>query len=208
MFRHIISAVAAAALALGIAASASAQSFTEGEQYLRVPAAASVQVPEGKVEVREFFWYGCPHCYTLEPYIRKWDKPAAVEFVTTPALLGKNWVAHAYAYYALKGLRRLEDLHSVLFEAIHEKKMRLATAGQIAKFLKSYEIDEDKFREAFESFAVDAQVKQAERLGKTYGISSVPAFVINGKYVTAPSMVGSYETFFKVVDYLVAKEAG
>lgn len=206
--RRILLLCAATLLAFGAAAvQVQAQTFSEGRHYTAVPRPVPVQVPEGKVEVREFFWYGCPHCYTLEPYIKSWKKPAAVEFVTTPALLGKTWVDHAYAYYTLKALGRLEELHSVLFDALHAGKKRIYSLNEIARFFSEYDIEPDKFKETAESFLVKTQVKRAERLGKTYDISGVPSFVINGKYITSPRMAGSYEDFFKIVDYLVAKES-
>lgn len=201
-------ALMTAAALVFTATAAQGQQFEEGRHYKLLPRPAEVQVPEGKVEVREFFWYGCPHCYTLEPHIAKWKKPAAVEFVTTPALLGKNWVPHAYAYYALKALGRLEELHSALFDAVHARKRRVYSLKQIAAFLEEHGIEREKFEKTVKSFVVETQVKSAERLGRTYAISGVPTFVVNGKYVTSPSMTGDYDTFFRVIDYLVAKEAG
>lgn len=199
---------AATAFAFSAAAvQVKAQTFSEERHYSVVSNPVAVQVPEGKVEVREFFWYGCPHCYTLEPHIKNWKKPAAVEFVTTPAILGEKWVDHAHAYYALKALGRLEELHSVLFDALHAKRKRVYSLDEIAAFFSEYDIDPDKFKETARSFLVETQIKRAERLGKAYGINGVPSFVINGKYVTSPRMAGSYEVFFKIVDYLVAKES-
>ena len=194
-------------LASGAVAVTSAQTFIEGKDYILLSGHSDVRLPKGKVEVREFFWYGCPHCYTIEPHIKNWNKPKAAELVMTPALLGKNWVAHAYTYYALKDLGKLEELHSVLFDAIHGERKRLYTAGQLAEFFEGHGIDKNKFKEAFESFSVSTQVKRAERLGKAYGISNVPTFVINGKYMTSLSMVGSHEKFFKVMDHLIAHES-
>ena len=199
--------MAIVALTWVAAAPVFAQMFIEGRHYTVVRGETPPSVPAGKVEVREFFWYGCPHCYTLEAYLDKWQKPDAAEFVLTPTLLGKNWVDHAYAYYALKALGRLDELHPVLFEALHVKKKRLSTIGQMAKFFEGHGIKAAKFREAAESFTVATQVKIAERLAREYGISSVPTFVINGRYLTSPSMTGSYEQFFEVVDFLVRKEA-
>ncbi len=196
----------AVVLAFGTVTVASAQAFVEGEHYTSISAPPPVQTAKGKIEVREFFWYGCPHCYTLEPHIHNWRKPDAVEFIKTPALLGKNWVDHAYTYYALQALGRLEELHLVLFDALHSKNRRLFTIEQVGKFLEDHGIERKTFEAAAKSFAVDTQVKRAERLGKAYKISSVPTFVINGKYITSPNMAGGYEQFFKVVDYLIEKE--
>ena len=195
-------------IVFGAGSAVSAQTFTEGKHYTRVADESSPRKPGEKIEVREFFWYGCPHCYTLEPHIKNWKKPKDIELITTPAVLGKNWVAHAYAYYALKDLGRLEELHEVLFDALHAERKRLYTAEQLAEFFEEHGVDKDKFKQAFESFSVNTQVKRAERLGKAYSIKSVPTFVIGGKYMTSPSMVDSYTTFFKVVDYLVERARG
>ena len=197
-----------AAVAFCFAATAHAQTFIEGTHYTRLDTPVQVRVPEGKIEVREFFWYGCPHCFKLEPYINKWEKPENVEFVTTPAVLGKNWVAHAYAYYALEALGKLDELHTVLFHALHTEKRRLLTIGQLAELFEHHGIKRAKFEEAVKSFLVDTQVKRAENLGKSYSISGVPTFVIGGKYKTSPSMTGDYETFFKVVDFLIGQAGG
>ena len=201
-------AYAAALAALGAATFASASPFVEGKHYTRLPTEASVKAPEGKIEVREFFWYGCPHCYTLEPYIHDWEKPEFVEFVLTPAVLGKTWVDHAHAFYALKTLGRLEELHPVLFDALHAKNRRLRTLDQMANFFEAHGIEAGKFKDAAKSFVVKTQVSKAEKLGKKYDITSVPTFTINGEYLTSPSMVGDYKTFFEVVDFLVRKARG
>ena len=206
-WRHLLIGTAFLLFALGISPFASAQSFIEGKHYTVIPTPVLMQMPAGKVEVREFFWYGCPHCYTLEPYISDWEKPKSVEFVTTPAMLGKNWVDHAYTYYALKALGKLDELHPILFDAIHRKKKRLYKIAQIGDFLAGYGLEKKEFEKAVESFSVSTEIKRAERLAKSYGISSVPIVVVNGKYALSPSTVGSYENFFKAVDYLVEKES-
>ena len=197
----------AVAFALSTLAGASEQPFVEGKDYQIIESALLMPAPkEGKVEVREFFWYGCPHCYALEPYVEKWERPDFVEFVMTPAILGKQWVDHAYAYYALKQLGKEEQLHKVLFDAIHEEKMRLFTISQIAGLLEGYGVKRETFEAAAKSFLVATEVKRADRLGKAYRISGVPAFVVNGKYITSPGMAGGSRKLFEVIDYLARKE--
>ena len=201
-----LSASVAVALALATSAVVSEQPFVEGKDYRVIEATSLMPMPEGKVEVREFFWYGCPHCYALEPYVEKWEKPDVVEFIMTPAMLGEQWVDHAYAYYALKQLGKEKQLHKVLFDAIHEKEKRLFTISQIAGFMEGYGVKRETFEAAAKSFLVATEIKRADRLTKAYQISGVPAFVVNGKYVTSPSMTGSYQKLFEVIDYLVHKE--
>ena len=184
----------------------SAQPFVEGKHYRTVETQGFMAPgPEGKVEVREFFWYGCSHCYALEPYIAKWEKPDFVKFVLTPAVLGAHWVDHARTYYALQQLNQEQALHKVLFDAIHKGGKRLFTLGQIGGFVEGYGVKREDFEAATRSFLVGVEIKRADRLVKQYQIDGVPIFVIGGKYVTSPGMAGSYPTFFEIVNYLVNK---
>lgn len=188
-----------------LATPAFAQTFVEGKHYRVVETPTLMSLPEDKIEVREFFWYGCSHCYALEPYIAQWEKPDFVEFVTTPAMLGERWVDHAYTYYALEELGREKELHGALFDAIHKERQRLFTVSQIAGFLEAYGIKRQRFEAAVKSFVVATRIKRADRLGRAYQISGVPVFVIDGRYVTSPGMTAGYREFFAVVDYLVEK---
>ena len=179
--------------------------FMEGKHYTRVNPVVSVEAAEGKIEVREFFWYGCPHCYALEPHIEKWKRPKDVVFVRTPALLGPIWVMHAYTYYALEALHRL-DLHKTIFDALHLSRLRLMEAGDMALFLQQYDVDKGKFRQAMESFLVKTKIKNAEVKASSYGLRSVPTIAVNGRYLVTTSQFSSYEDVMKVVDFLIEKE--
>ncbi len=205
LFRYLPGG-AAAALVLAASVAAAEQPVVEGRHYEVIEATELMPMPEGKVQIREFFWYGCPHCYSLEPYVEKWEKPDFVDFVMTPVMLGQQWVDHAYAFYALQQLGRGEDLHMVLFDALHKDGKRLFTISQIAGFLEGYGVKRDTFEAAAKSFLVATEVKRADRLSRLYQISGVPAFVVGGKYKTSPSMAGSYEKLFEVLDYLARKE--
>lgn len=179
--------------------------YIEGKHYLRVSPAVKVEVPDDKIEVREFFWYGCPHCYALEPYIEHWEKPKDVVFIRTPALLGQVWVIHAYTYYALEALGRL-DLHNVVFNALHVDRLRLTDGESMSNFLKQYRVDPHEFRQAIESFLVKTKIKNAEVMGSTYGLRSVPTLVINGRYLVATNQFAEYESVMRIVNFLVEKE--
>ncbi|MFL6654932.1 MAG: thiol:disulfide interchange protein DsbA/DsbL, partial [Sulfurifustis sp.] len=165
-----------------------------------------------KIEVREFFWYGCPHCYALEPALTNWlkRKPANVEFIRTPAT-APNWLLHAQAYYAFASLGATERTHLALFRAIHQENRRLNSEDALVDFAKQQGIDPAKFREALNSFGVRMNVEKAKRVNEAYEVTSVPMLAVDGKYLTSAGMVGSEEALIPALDQLVqqaAKERG
>ena len=186
-----------------------AEEFAEGSDYNIISPRMETTVGDGKIEVIEFFWYGCPHCYTVEPYIKGWEMPADVELVRIPATFSERWIIHAKVYYALESLDRL-DLHEVFFNAIHGRQQRrdLVSEDKIAEFLASFSsgISEDKFTKAYNSFVVNAKIQKADRLVREYAIKSVPTFIVNGRYLTSPSMVGSSQRLIGALDYLTSLE--
>ncbi len=199
----------AAALALtALACSAQDAQYTEGKQYKKV---REIQQPADKkrILVEEFFWYGCPHCYALDPEIHKWSttKPADVDFVRVPNTLGRPVGAlHAKAYYTAESLNALDKMHPALFDAIHKGGQQLDNEAQIAAvFNRTLGLMPDLFTNTFKGFAVDARFRKSEQLSKDYGITSVPVVVVGGKYMTSAAMAGSFETMLKVVDSLVVK---
>lgn len=187
----------------------SAQSqFQEGVHYQQLNAPVSAS-SDGKVEVVEAFWYGCGHCYNLEPAIEAWvaNKPDNVVFTRLPTVLGSSWEAHARAYHTAEVLGVLDKIHQPLLTAIHSEKRRLMNEDQLAEFFAEQGVDKDTFRKTYHSFAVETRLKRSQDLVKRYRLSSVPSIVVNGRYVTNTSMAGSEEKLFEVVDYLVEKEA-
>jgi protein dithiol oxidoreductase (disulfide-forming) len=161
-----------------------------------------------KIEVREFFWYGCPHCYALEGGLERWVKrlPSNVEFVRMPATVPR-WMVHAQAFYTFAALGATAKTHSALFRAIHEKNQRLDSEAALAEFAREQGIDPAKFREAWESFGVRFKLQQAKQTNAAYQISSVPTFAVDGKYVTSASMAGGEAQLFAVLDQLIQKAA-
>jgi len=174
--------------------------FTEGKDYKLVKPAQQTTDPD-KIEVIEFFWYGCPHCYTFEPALSKWlkNKPDNVQFIRQPAIFGKRWAPHAKAYFTAEVMGVVDKIHVDLFDAIQNKKQALQTEDDLAKFFAERGIDEKEFRKNFNSFFVDTKMRQAGAMGARYGLTGVPAVVINGKYQTGGSI--------PVVSYLVMKES-
>jgi len=164
---------------------------------------------DGKVEVLEFFWYGCPHCWHLEPLLKLWKDrmPANAQFRRFPAILGPHWEPLARAYFAAELMGKVEQLHDALFEAVQVKKERLTDADSIAKFVATQGVDPDAFKEAYNSFFVDMQVRKSKELGKAYGIDGVPTIIVDGKYRTGAGMAGGNEQMLLVVDDLIKKAA-
>ena len=185
---------------------APAANFVEGRHYTRVSAPQPTETAD-KVEVREFFWYGCPHCYVLEPYLDNWTVPEGAEFVRTPATFNALWTTHARVYYVLEGLGRLPELHPVFFEALHKRKLRLDNLSSLAKFFAGYDVPEQQFKQAFQSLLVDTKVRRADVLVRGYSLKSVPTFVVAGKYLTSPRMAGNYAKLMQLLNHLVERES-
>ncbi len=198
-----LSAIILSVLLLG--GSALAKSFQEGVQYVPIqpqPAMASGD----EVEVIEFFWYGCPHCSEFEPVVKAWAarQPEQVRFMQMPVFFGGAADMHAQVYYALESIGELERLHKPLFDAIHVAKRKLRSRAEVDEFLRENGVDMDKFGAAMGSFAVAAKANRARALMRRYGIRSVPAIVIDGRYRSGTGF-SSYQEITEVVDHVVAK---
>jgi len=184
----------------------SAQTYEEGKHYKRIDQARTIE--GDNVEVLEFFWYGCPHCYSFEPYISKWkkDKPSNVEFIRVPATFQPLWTLHARAYYALQMLGVGEEIHPKFFSEIHNKKNYMKTFDALTIFVQEYGVERAEFIDAMNSFTVESNVRKAQKLVSGYKLSGVPAIAVNGKYLVSASMAGSYENMVRIMNYLIEKE--
>ena len=166
------------------------------------------QTESDKVVIYEFFWYGCPHCYSLEPTINdiesNLDKDTIL--IKVPVALRDSWELHAKAYYALQQMKLDDNLHEKVFAEIHVNSNRLDTKEKLANFIKEEGYDADKFLKILDSFGTEIRIKKASRLANQYQIKSVPTLVINGKYKTSGSHVSSYQELYDIVQLLVDKE--
>jgi thiol:disulfide interchange protein DsbA len=180
-----------------------------GEGFDPIDPPIPTTATDGKVEVVEFFWYGCPHCYQMEPELKAWleKKPENVSFVRVPAPLNNKWAIHAQFYYAAEILGLAEKLHIPLFEAMHVKKRRLYDRDSLIEFAVEQGVDKQKFVDALDSFGVYVKVQNARKLGQRYQLDGVPAIGINGKYKTSGSLAGSYSKMFEIISQLVAEES-
>jgi len=192
-----------------VALSARAQSaFIEGVHYTALREAQPVQTG-AQIEVAELFWYRCPHCFRLEPYIARWkrNKPANAELVEIPAILNDNWAFGARMYYTLEALGLAEELHSAVFQAIHRAKRPLNTPAQFADWAAENGADRDAVIAAIDSFAVESKMRFASLMGRKYRITGVPAIIVDGKYRTSVQLAGGHEQLLQVINHLVDKAA-
>ena len=176
--------------------------------YETLSPAQPTQNPD-KIEVIEFFWYGCPHCYDFEPVLEKWLKtlPANVEFIRQPAVFSDLWGKHAKAYFTAEALGVVDKVHADFFDAIQTKKQKLETEDQLAKFFVDHGVNETEFRNTYNSFVVDAKMRQAATTAGRYGVTGVPAVIINGKYKTNGKLAGSHEKMIEVMNSLIKQES-
>lgn len=198
-------------LATATAAPVTSEHFKEGTNYKKVVPAQPTSVPPGKVEVVEVFWYGCAHCFQLDPTIEVWrnkGKPAYVEFRRVPAMWNDTLRMHARLYYAAEALGKLEELHAPIFREIHVNGDPLNTLDRMTAFFKKHGVSPEEFQKAFSSFAVESKLQRADFLNRRFQIDSVPTVVVNGKYVTDQSMAGGERELFEVIEELAAHEHG
>ena len=156
---------------------------------------------DGKIEVLEFFWYGCIHCYNLEPKLDTWLKtvPKDVQFRRVPAVLSDRWGHDAAIFYAFEAMGVLDKLHRPLFDAIHRDRLRTDNVPALNAWLEKQGVDPKKFDAAARSFGVQSKVKRAIRLTSDYKIDGTPAMAVQGRYT-----VGSSEAMLDTVNQLVA----
>jgi len=177
----------------------------QGYENISPPQNTSVS---DKVEVLEFFWLGCPHCYALEPTIEKWleSKPDYVHFVREAPPLNPSWEAHSRGFYAAQLMGKENEFVHAMFEAIHEKKQPMRNPKKIAALAATIGLDEKKFLGAMKSFAVEGKLKRATDLAIKAGINSVPSVIINGKYRTSSSISGGHDGIVAAINDRAAAE--
>ena len=184
----------------------------EGQHYVRLasPAPVTLPTPDKKVDVIEFFWYGCPHCNTVEPLLDSWSRRLApdVSFRKVHVGFAQIHQVHQRLYYALEEMGLLPTLHRKVFAAIHLQNRRLATDADIAAFMKENGVDADKFVESFKSFGVNTKATRARQLTDAYKIDGVPAMGVQGRYYTSGALAGSHEGMLKVVEALIQRSRG
>lgn len=185
----------------------SAQTLNDN-QYTVLNAPIDVSTGD-KIEVAELFWYGCAHCFALEPYVKDWQKdmPENAEFIKVPAIFSKRWEFHGKAYYTMEQLGVLEQANDAFFHQIHVMRKQINDLDALIAFLAKYEKTADEVTAAFNSFSVDSKLRAAKIITAKSTASGVPAILVDGKFHTSVSLAGSANALFDVVDLLVDKAA-
>jgi thiol:disulfide interchange protein DsbA len=212
-----------AAVASTVAAATSSASATtinapalwqEGVNYTRIVPAQPTSVAPGQVEVLEFFWYACPHCFSIDSLVETWKKtkPSYVSFSRVHVMWNEGNRALARLYYTLESLGKLDQLHTEVFKEIHTNGNPLVVADPAetermqAAFVKKFGVSESAFREKYHSFDVDNAMRKADELVQRYRVDGVPRFIVNGKYIADVASAGTQERLISLVGDLAAQE--
>src|SRR6267378_2446338 len=174
-------------------------------QYTELKPPQPVDVQGKSVEVVEFFWYGCPHCYNLEPLIETWAKklPPDVQFKRIPAVFNERWAHDAAIFYTFEALGVLEKVHRPFFDAIHRDHLRTDDQQAMTEWLSRHGVEPKKFFDTMKSFGVQSKMRRAAQLSVAYKIDGTPAMAVQGRYTVSADQGGSREGMLDTVSYLV-----
>ena len=203
MFTRTLALVAAAVFSFSAYA---ADAIFEGHDYVRVKNAQPVATGN-KVEVLEFFWYRCPHCFQLEPALNTWLKtlPKDAQVRRVPAVFRDDWAPAAKTYYTLEQMGLLDRLHHKVFDAYHVENINLNDPAVLGGWIAKQGVDRKKFETIYNSFSTQSKTLQGGKLAAAYGITGVPVFIIDGKYTTTMAMANSEARLFEILDQLIDK---
>jgi thiol:disulfide interchange protein DsbA len=212
-----VASTVAAATSSSPAAAASGTQWQDGVNYTRVVPAQPTNVPAGQIEVLEFFWYACPHCYAIEPTVQAWlkSKPAYITFTRVPVEWNEGHRSLAHLFYALEAMGKLNDLHSEIFKEIQVSGDPLigpdpnnaAAAERVQlSFIKKLGLSDADFEAKYHDMNVETSMQRADQLVQRYRVSGVPTFVVNGKYTTDVTQAGSPEKLMSMLSDLAAQE--
>jgi len=210
----VASTVAASTSTASAATTNAPTPWQEGVNYTRLVPAQPTAAPAGQVEVLEFFWYACPHCYGMDPLVESWKKtkPAYITFSRVHVMWNDNHRALARLYYTLESMGKADQLHSEIFKAIHVDNNPLVGGSEVeteriqSAFVSKFGISPADFAKAYHSFAVETALQRADELVQRYRVDGVPRFVVNGKYIVDVGTAGSPEKLIALVDDLAAQE--
>lgn len=201
-FAGVLLAVAAGLLAPG----AGAQGLQEGKNYFRLKSPQPVETGK-KIEVIEFFSYGCPHCADLDPELQAWQKtlPADVAFRRVPVMFQDRWIGLAKVFFTLEALGVDDRMTPEVFVAVHKSGMPLWNEKTFFDWAASRGLDRKKVEEMYTSFAINGKVNRAKQLAQAYNVQSVPMVIVDGKFTTASDKVGTHAAMPAAINELIAK---
>lgn len=209
MFKRLLLALSLVVLApVACMAQEAAEVYEEGKHYDLITPAVRTADPD-TIEVVEFFWYGCGHCYNFEPLIGQWKKTLGddVEFRGSPAMWRQNPMElHAKAYYTAEVLGVMDPMHTIIFQAMNVDKKRLTSESELEALFTANGVSAEDFNKALNSFGVSSQVRQADARAKAAKITGTPEMMVNGKYRISSRKAGTQADMLKVADFLIEKE--
>jgi protein dithiol oxidoreductase (disulfide-forming) len=196
--------------------------WVAGTNYQPLVPAQPTDAPPGKVEIVEMFWYACPHCYAVDPYLENWrkSKPAYIDFKRVPITWGEVHRSHARLFYTLQALGKEEALHPEVFAEMQERKNYMFAQGNESesmaaqlKFVTEHGVSASDFTNAYNSFTVQTNMQKADDLVHRYKVEGVPLIIINGKYVTDVAMASgghdaaiNFNALINIINDLAASE--
>ncbi|OOC50273.1 MULTISPECIES: thiol:disulfide interchange protein DsbA/DsbL [Thioalkalivibrio] len=207
--REFMGALGGAGLLLATGTSLAAE-YREGQHYRAIQPPLDTGLEDGKIQVVEIFWYGCPHCYEFEPKVQAWKPGLAddVQFEYLPAPMNDVWALHARVYYTAEKLGVLDEVHQAFYDAIHDQGRQLRSESAILRFINQRGLDADEFRETMRSDAIRQRIVEATEAVQDYAVSGVPTLVINGEASVSASMAGGHDEMLEVADYLIERARG
>jgi protein dithiol oxidoreductase (disulfide-forming) len=199
--RSLLAALATVALVPPVRAQQSAAQ----PEYSRLKEPFATESP-GKIEVAEFFWYGCIHCYNLEPALESWVAKLApdVQFRRIPAVFNPRWGQDAAIFYTFEALGVVEKMHRPFFDSIHKDRLRTDNPAALDEWLTNHGLDAKKFEATMKSFGVQSKVKRAAQLTGASQIDGTPALAVQGKFTISAEQGKTHEGMLENADRLIA----
>lgn len=193
--------------ALGALSAIGPAALAQRQAYETLGTKVPTEVP-GKVEVIEFFSYGCPHCHDFDPLLNDWAKglPSDVNFVKVPITFNRpEWAALSKIYYTLEAMGEAKERGAAVFKALHDERRPLFREDVLMEWVREVGLDAKRFQDTYKSFAVNAKVKRADQIAAAYKVRGVPMMAVDGRYTLSASSAGGYDEMLKTVDELIAK---
>lgn len=182
--------------------------WEQGVHYHELSEPQPVQTGD-QIEVRELFWYGCPHCYSLEPFMENWleNKPENAQYVPTPGVFHPRSEFHARAFYTFEALDITDQVHRDFYDELHQRGNDVYNVSGLVEFVAGHGVEPEAVRDAFDSFAVDANVRNAAQVFSKYGATGVPTMIIDGRYRATVSSAGGHTQLLELINFLVDQAA-
>ena len=184
--------------------------IVEGKDYTVVGNPQSTGTGN-KIEILEFFFYGCGHCFHLHPELTSWERniPRDVELVYVPTIFNRNWEPMAYTYYALEVLGKNHDLHHDLYEAWNVSNTDINNETRVTEFVTQHGVDRKEFIDAYRSFGVQSKIMRSKQLTQTYNIRGTPTLIVDGKYlITGLQPAAMIKVMNELIDKVRKERAG